>query len=336
VTVDPSAMLRRLVAGDDLTREEVTALFGRLMDGEVDETLQAGILVALAAKGEVVAEVVGAAEAMRARVRTVPHIFDDLVDTCGTGGDGLGTFNLSTAAAIVAAACGARVAKHGNRSVSSRCGSADVLEALGVRVDNTPEQAAEMLRTTGISFLFAPGFHPAMREVMPVRRALGIRTLFNLLGPLTNPAGAERQLMGIYSLDLVEVVGHVLRDLGSRHALVVHGHDGLDEITTTAATRVAEVRPDGVEVFDLTPEDFGISRVGLESLQGGDAEANAASMRSVLGGEPGALSDAVCLNSGATLYVAGLAGSIADGLRSAREAIASGAAASKLAEMVAG
>ncbi len=336
MSLDVTALLHRLVAGDDLTRTEVAELFGRLMDGEIDDALKAGILVALAAKGEVVEELAGAAEAMRQRVRAVPHRFEDLVDTCGTGGDGFGTFNLSTAAAIVAASCGARVAKHGNRSVSSKCGSADVLEALGVSLENTPEQAAEALEQVGICFLFAPDFHPAMREVMPVRRSLGIRTLFNLLGPLTNPAGAQRQLMGIYSLELVEVVGHVLRQLGTRHALVVHGHDGLDEITTTSATRVAEVRPEGVRVYDLRPEEFGIERVGLESLAGGDAAANAAAMRTVLGGEAGALSDAVCLNAGATLYVAGRADSIAAGLELARGAVASGAATEKLAEMVAG
>lgn len=334
MTFDPTALLRRLVAGDDLGRAEVADLFGRLMDGEIDDALKAGILVALAAKGEVVEELAGAAEAMRERVRAVPHRWDDLVDTCGTGGDGAGTFNISTAAAIVAASCGARVAKHGNRSVSSQCGSADVLEALGVAVESTPEQAAETLARVGISFLFAPGFHPAMREVMPVRRALGIRTLFNLLGPLTNPAGATRQLMGIYSLDLVEVVGHVLHGLGARHALVVHGHDGLDEITTTAPTRVAEVRPEGVEIHELEPESFGIVRADLESLRGGDAEANAATMRELFDGSTGALADAVCLNAGATLYVAGRSESIADGLASAREALASGAATGKLAEMI--
>jgi anthranilate phosphoribosyltransferase len=336
MSFDPTALLRRLVAGEDLSRAEVADLFGRLMDGEIDDALKAGILVALAAKGEGIEELAGAAEAMRARVRAVPHRWDDLVDTCGTGGDGAGTFNISTAAAIVAASCGARVAKHGNRSVSSQCGSADVLEALGVSVESTPEQAAETLARVGISFLFAPGFHPAMREVMPVRRALGIRTLFNLLGPLTNPAGATRQLMGIYSLDLVEVVGQALHGLGAQHALVVHGHDGLDEITTSAPTRVAEVRPEGVEIYDLEPESFGIERADLGSLRGGDAEANAATMRELFDGNAGALADAVCLNAGATLYVAGRSGSIADGLQSARKAMTSGAAAGKLAEMVGG
>lgn len=330
---EPRVLLSRLIAGDDLTRREVSDLFGRLMDGEVGVAMKAAILVALASKGESVPELVGAAEAMRSRVRAVPHRYPDLVDTCGTGGDGKGTFNLSTAAAIIAAGAGVRVAKHGNRSVSSLCGSADILSELGVPVESTPEEASEALDRVGIAFLFAPGFHPAMGEVMSVRQELGVRTLFNLLGPLTNPAGAMRQVMGIYSLDLVETVGHVLRQLGARHALVVHGHDGLDEITTTAPTRVAEVRPEGVETYDLEPGDLGVAAVQSDALAGGDARHNAELMRAVLAGREPALLDASCVNAGAALYVGGRTGSIAEGVEMARAAVADGRAAAKLAAM---
>jgi len=325
-----------LIAGEDLNRAEVTELFGRLMDGELSEPLKAGILVALACKGEAVSELTGAAEAMRQRVRAVPHQFTDLVDTCGTGGDGQGTFNLSTAAAIIAAAAGARVAKHGNRSVSSDCGSADLLGELGVPVERSPEEVADALEQVGIAFLFAPAFHPAMREVMSVRHELGVRTLFNLLGPLTNPAGATRQLMGIYSLELVETVGHVLRDLGAQHALVVHGYDGLDEITTTGPTRIAEVRPEGVEVYDLEPRDLGVSRVDPAELAGGDAPHNAHLMREVLSGRRQALADASCVNAGAALYVAGRVASLAQGVIEAHAAVGDGRAAAKLVAMTGG
>jgi len=321
------------MGGEDLSRPEAFELFGRLMDGELSDPMKAAILVALASKGEVISELVGAAEAMRARVRAVPHRFADLVDTCGTGGDGLGTFNLSTAAAIIAAAAGARVAKHGNRSVSSQCGSADILGELGVPVESTPEEASEALERVGIAFLFAPGFHPAMGEVSSVRHELGVRTLFNLLGPLTNPAGASRQLMGVYSLDLVEVVGEVLCQLGTRHALVVHGHDGLDEITTTGPTRVAEVRPEGVEVYDLEPGDLGVERVEPDALRGGDARHNAELMRQVLADRQRALLDACCVNAAAALYVAGRVESIAAGVEVARAAVVDGRAAAKLAVM---
>jgi anthranilate phosphoribosyltransferase len=336
MSATPNELLARLIRGRSLTRAEVLDLFGRLMDGELSDPLKAAILVALAAKGEVVAEIVGAAEAMRARVIRVPHSHDDLVDTCGTGGDSKGTFNLSTAAAIIAAGAGVRIAKHGNRSVSSRCGSADILAALGVRVESTPEQAAATLTSTGIAFLFAPGFHPAMQEVVSVRDELGVRTIFNLLGPLTNPAGANRQVLGVYSPELVETVGHVLRELGARHALVVHGHDGLDEITTCAPTRIAEVRPEGVTIYDLTPADVGVRQVEPGALAGGDAECNAKLMHEVLAGREEALLEASCVNAAAALYVAGRAPSIAEGAIAARQAVEDGRAAAKLLTMTGG
>ncbi len=331
--LDPKEVLWRLVAGESLSREETEELFGALMDGLVSEPIKAALLVALRMKGEAVAEITGAASAMRRRVIPIPHTSVGLVDTCGTGGDGRGTFNISTAAALVASAAGVAVAKHGNRSVSSKSGSADVLAALGVKIEIDPETAGRTLDQVGITFLFAPLLHPAMREVMPVRRELGMRTIFNVLGPLTNPAGARRQVMGVYSEALVEPIGQVLCDLGAEHALVVHG-DGLDEITTTGSTTVSEVRDGAVRTYTLEPERFGLRRVRVEDLAGGKPEENAALLRQVFGGETGPLSDVTALNAGAAIYVAGLAPTLEEGYESARAALASGAAARKLEALV--
>ncbi len=332
MTLDPKEVLWRLVAGESLSREETEELFGALMDGQVSEPIKAALLVALRMKGEAVSEISGAAAAMRRRVIPIPHTATRVVDTCGTGGDGRGTFNISTAAALVAAAAGAPVAKHGNRSVSSKSGSADVLAALGVKIEIDPATAGRALDTVGIAFLFAPLLHPAMREVMPVRRELGMRTIFNVLGPLTNPAGARRQLMGVYAEGLVEVIAKVLRDLGAEHALVVHG-DGLDEITITGSTTVGEVRDGEVRTFTLEPERFGIRRVRVEDLAGGMPDENAALMHRVFGGEKGPLSDVTALNAGAAIYVAGLAPTLEEGYEAARASLASGAAARKLEEL---
>ncbi len=329
---DPKEVLWRLVAGESLSREETEELFGALMDGQVSEPIKAALLVALRMKGEAVSEISGAAAAMRRRVIPIPHTSEGIVDTCGTGGDGRGTFNISTAAALVAAAAGVSVAKHGNRSVSSKSGSADVLAALGVRIEIDPATAGRALDTVGITFLFAPLLHPAMREVMPVRRELGMRTIFNVLGPLTNPAGARRQVMGVYSQSLVEPIGQVLRDLGAEHALVVHG-DGLDEITTTGPTTVSEVRDGEVRTYTLEPERFGLRRVRVEDLAGGMPEDNAALMHRVFGGETGPLAEVTALNAGAAIYVAGLAPSLEEGVEAALGVIASGAAAGKLDEL---
>jgi len=329
---DPKEVLWRLVAGESLSREETEELFGALMDGQVSEPIKAALLVALRMKGEAVSEISGAAAAMRRRVIAIPHTAQDVVDTCGTGGDGRGTFNISTAAALVAAAAGVAVAKHGNRSVSSKSGSADVLAALGVRIEIDPATAGQALDTVGITFLFAPLLHPAMREVMPVRRELGMRTIFNVLGPLTNPAGARRQVMGVYSQALVEPIGQVLRDLGAEHALVVHG-DGLDEITTTGSTTVSEVRDGEVRTYTLEPERFGLRRVRVEDLAGGRPEDNAALMQRVFGGETGPLAEVTALNAGAAIYVAGLAPTLEEGVEAARGVLASGAAAGKLDEL---
>jgi len=322
--------LGRLLEGDDLESAEVEDLLGQLMDGELGEASKAALLVALAMKGETAAEIAGAARAMRRRVVAIPHGCPDCIDTCGTGGDGRGTFNISTAAALVAAAAGAPVAKHGNRSISSRSGSADVLAELGVDIETDAERAGRALDQIGIAFLFAPRLHPAMREVMPVRRELGVRTVFNVLGPLTNPAGARRQVLGVYSASLVERLAHVLDKLGSEHALVVHGTDGLDEITTTGPTHVAEVRGGEVSRRLFDPRELGLELARPEDLEGGTPKENAAVFERLLAGEEGPIADVVALNAGAALYVAGVAEDMAAGLALAREAIASGAARQKL------
>jgi len=326
-------VLGRWIAGEDLGRREVEELFGHLMDGELSEPIKAGLLVALRCKGESAPEIAGAAAAMRRRVVPIPHQVEGVIDTCGTGGDGLGTFNISTAAALVAAAAGAPVAKHGNRSVSSKSGSADVLEELGVAIETEPAGAAASLREIGIAFLFAPNLHPAMHQVMPVRKALGVRTLFNVLGPLTNPAGARRQLLGVFDPGLVETLAQVLADLGSERAMVVHGSDGLDEITTTGVTQVAEVRGGEVMLYELDPRELGIERVEPAALAGGDPAYNAQLMRRLVAGETGPRADIVALNAGAALYVADRAETVADGLAQAGRALASGAVASKLEEL---
>lgn len=330
--IEPREALARVMAGEGLSREETESLFGSLMDGLVSDPVKAGLLVALRMKGESPHEIAGAAAAMRHRAIKIPHRRKHVVDTCGTGGDGLGTFNISTAAALVAAAGGAPVAKHGNRSVSSRSGSADVLAELGVDVEIPPEVAGRALTEIGIAFLFAPRLHPAMREVMPVRRELATRTLFNVLGPLTNPAGARRQLIGVYAAELVPVLAEVLAELDTEHALVVHG-DGLDEITTHGPTTVGEVRDGAVTVYRLEPEEIGVERTELAALAGGTPEDNARAMERLLEGAGGPLVEVTVANAGAALYVAGAAPDLAAGVRDAREAIASGAAREKLEQL---
>jgi anthranilate phosphoribosyltransferase len=331
--VNETEILGRLILRRDLGRDDVAELFGRIMDGRVPDALIAGVLAALATKGETVEEITGAALAMRARVRQVHHHRPEVVDTCGTGGDGRGTFNVSTAAAFVAAAGGVTVAKHGNRAISSRSGSADVLAALGVPIEVEPEISARQLETIGLAFLYAPLHHPAMKAVAPVRRTLGVRTVFNLLGPLTNPAGARRQLLGVFAEDRVEPVARVLAGLGAEHALVVHGLDGLDEITTTAPTRVAEVRGDHVRVYQLTPEELGAAPARLEQLAGGTPGENARRLERLLDGEPGAVAELVAVNAGAALYLGGAAPDLAAGVVRAREILASGAARTKLEQL---
>ncbi len=333
MTLEPAQALSKLAGGHDLGRHEMEELFGLLMDGRISDPLKAALLVALAMKGETAEEIAGAAAAMRTRVVRVPSERQKIVDTCGTGGDGRGTFNISTAAALVAAAAGVPVAKHGNRSVSSRSGSADVLVALGVEVDLDAKRVGRALDEVGIGFLFAPRLHPAMRQVMPVRRELAMRTIFNVLGPLTNPAGARRQVMGVYSRDLVELMAAVLAKLGAEHALVVHGSDGLDEITTTGPTHVAEVKDGKVATWTLEPETLGIERVELARLTGGSPDTNADLMLRMLSGQDGPMADVTLLNAGAAIWVGDRAESLEKGLTLARQAWKSGAAAKKLEEL---
>jgi anthranilate phosphoribosyltransferase len=329
----PRDLLVRLIRREDLSREDTEHLFGLLMDGQIGEITTAALLAALATKGESAEEITGAATAMRRRLVAIPTQQSDVVDTCGTGGDGKGTFNISTAAAIVAAAAGVPVAKHGNRSVSSKSGSADVLEALGVEIEMDPVRAGKALDQIGIAFLFAPRLHPTMRRVMPVRRELGVRTIFNILGPLSNPAAARRQVLGVYDDRLVMLLAEVLKRLGCDHALVVRGADGLDELTTTASTLVAEVEGRQIRHYQLNPRDLGFARARPEDLLGGHPERNAELFLEVLDGTTGPLLDISLLNAGAAVYVAGLCPNLLEGVNLARRAVESGAARAKLEEM---
>ncbi|MCU1246839.1 MAG: anthranilate phosphoribosyltransferase [Acidobacteria bacterium] len=327
--------IRRIVEREDLSREEMVQVFGDLMDGKLSDVHKSALLVALRMKGETAEEITGAAMAMRERVTPLDVDRDRLVDTCGTGGDGRGTFNISTLAAIVAAGAGANVAKHGNRAVSSACGSADVLAALGVQIDLDAQKMSAVLRRTGISFLFAPRLHPAMSAVAAVRRELGIRTIFNVLGPLTNPAFARRQVLGVYSAHLVEVVARVLQALGADHAMVVHSADGLDEISVSAPTHVCELREGTLTSYQVTPEALGLGRHDLQELAGGDAAENARIAQAILAGEEGARRDVVAANAGAALYVSGAAPTLSEGVIMAGKALAGGAARAKLDELIA-
>jgi anthranilate phosphoribosyltransferase len=356
--------LHRLASlGQSLSRAESREVMTEVLAGGCSDAQIAALLVGLRIKGETVEEIVGFAEAIRAAAaplplsnssavspataetpllgvsgtgrdallepsRDVPPSF--LVDTSGTGGDASGTFNISTATAFVAAGAGVRVAKHGNRSISSKCGSADVVEALGINIQLTPELAAQCLRETGICFLYAPNLHPAMKQVQKVRRELRLRTMFNLLGPLTNPARASGQVVGVYALDLVEKLAEALSMLGLHRALVVHGLDGLDEISISGATRIAEVREGIVRTYEVTPEEFGLSRAPLKDIAGGDAAENAAIIRGVLGGRKSPHRDVVLLNSAAALVAAGRAEHLADAMPIAAQSIDSGAADAKL------
>jgi anthranilate phosphoribosyltransferase len=331
-----TAALGHLVEGEDLSEEQARDVLVEIMSGRVGDAQTAAVLAALRAKGETATEIVGLARAMVSFAEKVDFEADVILDTCGTGGGGPETFNISTAAALVAAGAGVQVAKHGNRSATSRCGSADVLEALGVRIDIPPSGVRRCLERDGIGFMFAPRHHPAMKHVAPVRRELGIRTVFNLIGPLTNPAGARHQLIGVSDAAYVDVLAEAVRLMGSARNLVVHSRDGLDEITTTGPTDVVEVfaGTDEARRYAVAPEDFGLARVKLEELGGGGVEENAAAVRAVLAGEHGPHRDVVLVNAGAALYIADAASSIADGVDLARRAVDSGAAQAKLNALV--
>jgi len=319
-------LIEKLVRHEDLTTDEAAAAMREVMEGRAAPAALAGLLAALVMKGERPAELVGLARAMREHAVPLSRPVGEVFDTCGTGGDRSGTFNVSSAAAVVVAACGVTVAKHGNRSVSSRCGSADVFEQLGVNVAAAPPIVERALRRANIAFFFAPTFHPSMRHAGPVRREMGIRTAFNLLGPLTNPAGATRQIVGVPRPELTQVLARALLLLGCTRAWVVHGAGGLDEISTTGHTKVSECRGGAVHTFFIHPSEFGIAKATPEALRGGDAPENAGIIRRVLAGEPGAARDIVVLNAGAALYVAGRAGSVKDGIAMAAAALDSDAA----------
>jgi anthranilate phosphoribosyltransferase len=332
-----SAALAELTAGRDLSEERARDVLLEIMGGRTGEAQTAAFLSALRVKGETAEEIVGMARAMGELAEKVDVDADVILDTCGTGGDAAGTFNISTAAALVAAGAGVTVAKHGNRSATSKCGSADVLEALGVVIDLAPDQVSRCIAECGIGFMFAPRHHLAMKHVAPVRRELGMATTFNLIGPLTNPAGARHQLIGVADARYVDRIAQAVRMMGNARNLVVHSRDGLDEISTTCPTSVVEVfAGQGYdERYDVTPEQFGMTRARLEDLAGGDAAENAALLRAVADGEPGPRLDIVVLNAGAALYIAEAAGSIAEGALLARAAVASGAARAKLDALVA-
>lgn len=327
--------IARAIHHENLDFDLARATLEQVLAGEATPAQIAGLAVALRMKGETPDEIAGMAQALRARVGPIRTRRSPLLDTCGTGGDNAGTFNISTSAAIVAASCGVAVAKHGNRAVSSRTGSADVLEHLGVRIDLTPESAGRSLDLLGITFLFAPNYHTALRHAAGPRRELGVRTVFNVLGPLTNPAGATRQLLGVYSDTLVRPVADVLSRLGSERAWVVHGKDGLDELTLFGITHVAELVDGKIREFEVNPADYGLAATDRSAIEGGDAVSNAEVIRRVLAGDHGPARDVVVLNAGAALVVAGAAADLASGIRECAEAIDSGRARAKLAELAA-
>jgi len=332
----PQAVLTALLEKRDLTRGEMLSLMHQLMGGELTPVQIAGILVALRAKGETVTEIAAAAEVMRELSVKVPVGAEEhLVDTCGTGGDGAHTFNISTTAAFVAAAVGVKVAKHGGRSVSSTCGSADVLEALGVNMNLTPDQVAQSIHEIGVGFMFAPNHHSAMKYAAPVRRELGVRTLFNLLGPLTNPAGAKNQVMGVFRKDLCRPLAEALKSLGARHVMVVHGTDGMDEITRCGATHVAELKDGMIEEYAVDPEAFGMKLGSADTLVAHNVDEAKAKLLSVLDNEHGAARDIVALNAGAAIYVGGMAQTLEAGVKKALHVIASGEAKAKLGQLIA-
>ena len=326
-------LLEKVVRHEDLTAEEAAGAMREVMEGRAAPASLAALLSALVMKGERPSEIVGFARTMREHAVKLSAPAGDVFDTCGTGGDRSGTFNISSAAAIVIAACGVPVAKHGNRSVSSRCGSADVFEALGVNIAASPSTVERTLRDIGIAFFFAPTFHPSMKHAAQTRRELGIRTAFNLLGPLTNPAGATRQLVGVPRPELTELLARALMMLGSTRAWVVHGADGIDEISTTGHTKVSECRGGAVNTFYVHPADFGLTKSSPADLKGGDAAANAAIVRDVLAGTRGPRRDVVLLNAGVALFVAGRAQTIREGIAAAAAAVDSGAASQRLEKM---
>ena len=326
--------ISKAIEGVSLTEAEAMEAMEGIMSGDATPAQIAAFLVAFRLKGETIEEVTGFARVMRAKATRIDCRAYPIVDTCGTGGDGKHTFNISTAAAFVAAAAGAFIAKHGGRAASSKAGSADVLTALGVNIETPPQQVSACIDEIGIGFMFAPALHSAMRFASGPRRELGVRTVLNLLGPLTNPAGTTAQVMGVYDGSVVRTAAHVLNNLGAERAFVVHSADGLDEITTTASTRVAEVRDGSVGTYDVAPEDFGLPRASIEDLKGGEADENAEIIRSLLEGEKGPRRDIVLLNAAAAIVAGGRAEDFNEGIARASQAIDSGAAREKLDALI--
>jgi anthranilate phosphoribosyltransferase len=332
----PQEALVRVIEHREIFHDEMLSLMRQIMNGEMSPTLIAAIITGLRVKKETIGEITAAAQVMRefsTRVEVRDHTH--LLDTCGTGGDSAHTYNISTATVFVAAAAGAKVAKHGGRSVSSKCGSADVLEALGANLNLAAPQVAQCIEQTGVGFMFAPNHHSAMKFAAPVRRELGVRTLFNILGPLTNPAGAGNQLIGVFHPDLVGILARVLQRLGSRHVMVVHGMEGLDEISLSGDTLIGELRDDEVREYTINAQQFGISPADLSKIQVHDSEASKAMMLAALSNEPGPARDILALNAGAAIHLGGLADSHQGGVRKALEVLASGAAQSKLEQFIA-
>lgn len=325
--------IAKAVKGIDLSEAEMTGVMHEVLEGSATASQIAAFITALRMKGETIAEITGAARVMREKAAKITAPAGDVVDTCGTGGDETGTFNISTAAAFVTAGCGVVVAKHGNRSISSKSGSADVLKALGVNIEAEASRVEECLKQAGIGFLFAPMLHGAMKFAAPVRREIGIRTIFNVLGPLTNPAGANRQVMGVYDPALTDTLAQVLLNLGSKHAFVVRGEDGLDEITLADATRVTELKDGEIRTYHIQPEDFGFERCAPDDLKGGGPEDNAKIIADILDGKKGPQRDVVILNSAAALSAAGLGG-FKEGIAAARGAIDTGEALKKLEMLI--
>jgi len=332
--IDFKSIIGKVATGATLTRDEATAAFDAMMSGEATPSQMGALLMGLRVRGETVDEITGAVTTMRAKMLTVTAP-PDAVDVVGTGGDGSGSVNVSTCAAFIVAGCGAPVAKHGNRALSSRSGAADVLAALGVKIDITPEQVGQCIAEAGIGFMFAPTHHPAMKNVGPTRVELATRTIFNMLGPLSNPAGVKRQMVGVFSRQWVQPLAQVLKNLGSEAVWVVHGSDGLDEITISGPTFVAELKNGEITTFEISPEDAGLPRAPAESLKGGDAEANAAALMGVLQGKPSPYRDVALLNAGATLIVAGRAKDLKEAVALGAQSIDSGAAAARLAKLIA-
>ena len=332
--MDIQTAIKTVIARQDLSGEEMNSIMLQIMTGECTPAQIGGFLVGLRMKGETVDEISAAARVMRELSTRVEVNGDHLVDTCGTGGDASGSFNISTASAIVTAGAGAMVAKHGNRSMTSNSGSADVLEAAGVNLELTPEQVAACIEEVGVGFMFAPAHHSAMKHAIGPRKEMAVRTIYNVLGPLTNPAGAPNQVIGVFDGELVEPLANVLKQLGSRHVLVVHAEDGMDEISISAPTRVAELKDNQVSSYQLTPADFGMETADGASLKVDSAEQSLAVIQSVLAGESGPARDIVCLNAGAAIYVSGISDSLAAGVAAAQASIDGGKAADVLKKLV--